>query len=293
MRQPSRGLNWSATVTLVVTLFIAFILQITVLPRLIPPEYLVLSLEGLRRGYVWQLLSFQFLHAGWLHLLFNLLAIYFFGRSVEFAMGRRRWLILYFLSGIVGGLVQMLLALLVPSHFDAPVVGASAGAAGLVAAFSLLNWRQSFTLLFYFVPVRMRGRTLFWVSIALAVFGIALGGGGVAHAAHLGGLLAGYAYLRWGAVARPSLWGWRTFHPKPRRRELVRTVAVRTTTWPRAGAERPAEPPSEEFISREVDPILDKISAHGIQSLTDRERRVLEAARARMAKPQPRREQDG
>jgi membrane associated rhomboid family serine protease len=160
MRQPSGGLNWSATVTLVVTLFIAFILQITVLPRLIPPEYLVLSLEGLRRGYVWQLLSFQFLHAGWLHLLFNLLAIYFFGRSVEFAMGRRRWLILYFLSGIVGGLVQMLLALLVPSHFDAPVVGASAGAAGLVAAFSLLNWQQSFTLLFYFVPVRMRGRTL-------------------------------------------------------------------------------------------------------------------------------------
>ena len=284
MRQPSGGLNWSATWALVVTLFIAFLIQITVLPRLIPLGHLALSLEGLRHGYVWQLLTFQFLHAGWLHLLFNLLAIYFFGRSVEFVLGRRRWLALYFLSGTIGGLVQMLLSLLIPQFRDDSVVGASAGAAGLIAAFSVLNWRQSFTLLFYFVPVTMRGRTLFWVSIAFALFGIVIGGGGVAHAAHLGGLVAGYAFVRWGAAARESLWGWRTFRPTQRKRELVSTVSARNSPWSRSSAKRSGDLPPEEFISREVDPILDKISAHGIQSLTERERKILEAARNKMAR---------
>jgi membrane associated rhomboid family serine protease len=284
MRQPSRGWHLSATVALIVALIIVFILERTVLPSLIPLGYVVLSLDGLRHGYVWQLLSFQLLHAGWLHLLFNLLAIYFFGRSVELVLGPRRWLALFFLSGTMGGLLQMLFALLFPSYFDAPVVGASAGAAGLIAAFSVLNWRQPFTLLFYFVPLTMRGQTLFWVSIALAVGGIAVGGGGIAHAAHLGGLLAGYAWLRWGTVARPSRWGWHSFQPKQRRRELVKTVSVRASPWPRSSAEGTGDLPSEEFISREVDPILDKISAHGIQSLTDRERKVLEAARNKMGR---------
>ena len=101
-------------VALVVTLLVLSCFSSRCLPRLIPPEHLALSLEGLRHGYVWQLLTFQFLHAGWMHLLFNLLAIYFFGRSVEFVLGRRRWLALYFLSGTIGGLVQMLLSLLIP-----------------------------------------------------------------------------------------------------------------------------------------------------------------------------------
>ena len=68
--------------------------------------YLALSLDGLRSGYVWQLLTFQFMHVSVLHILFNSLAIFFFGRPVEEAMGARRFLTLYFTSGVVGGLVQ-------------------------------------------------------------------------------------------------------------------------------------------------------------------------------------------
>ena len=63
---------------------------------------MILSKQGLMHGYVWQLLTFQFLHAGWLHLIFNGLAIYFFGRSVEYVLGRSRWLRLYFASGVLG-----------------------------------------------------------------------------------------------------------------------------------------------------------------------------------------------
>ena len=69
-------------------------------------RYFALSREGLAQGYLWQPLTFQFLHGGGLHLLFNLLGIYMFGRLVEERLGRGAFLKLYFLSGIVGGLVR-------------------------------------------------------------------------------------------------------------------------------------------------------------------------------------------
>src|SRR5271154_1510412 len=130
-------------------------------------KYFALSLDGLRNGYVWQLLTFQFMHVGWMHIIFNSLAIFFFGRPVETVLGRSRFLALYLSSGIIGGAVQMLFALCLPNYFGGAVVGASAGAYGLVAAFAVLNWQERFTLLIYFIPVTMRGKTLLWVSIGL------------------------------------------------------------------------------------------------------------------------------
>jgi hypothetical protein len=65
---------------------------------------------------------------------------------------------------------------------------------------------------------------------------------------------------------------------------LVKAASVKSSKWPLPKADRDTDLPSEEFISREVDPILDKISQHGIQSLTARERRILETARNKMAK---------
>src|ERR1051326_7121887 len=82
----------SATVALLVINLAVFVLQLTALPRIIPEGYLVLSLDGLRHGFVWQLLSFQFLHASWLHLILNSLGLYFFGRPVEIVLGRFRFL---------------------------------------------------------------------------------------------------------------------------------------------------------------------------------------------------------
>jgi hypothetical protein len=65
---------------------------------------------------------------------------------------------------------------------------------------------------------------------------------------------------------------------------LIKAVSIKIPKWPQARTEGPGELSQEEFISREVDPILDKISQHGIQSLTERERKILEAARNKMAK---------
>ncbi len=243
--------------------------------------YFALSLYGLQHGYVWQLLTFQFMHAGWLHLIFNSLAIFFFGRPVETVLGRSRFLAVYFSSGIIGGVVQMLFALCLPHIFGGAVVGASAGASGLIAAFAVINWTERFTLLIYFFPVTMRGKTLLWVSIALALVGIATPGSGVADAAHLGGILTGFLF------ARRMLHGsWPRLEFPSRRNEPREAVAAgngKKKFWSSA-AGTGEDFSTDEFVQKEVDPILDKISAHGIQSLTAREREILEKARARMAK---------
>jgi membrane associated rhomboid family serine protease len=245
-------------------------------------RHLALSLDGLRSGQVWQFLTFQFLHAGWMHILFNSLTIFFFGRSVETAYGHVRFLTLYLSSGIIGGVVQMLFALALPEHFGGSVIGASAGACGLIAAFAVLKWEEPFTIILYFVPVTMRGKTLFWISLALAVVGIFTLNSSIANAAHLGGMLAGFFYVRQIIQGRWPQWRF------PARREdaprsLVATKGNQGKFW-RSPPATPDQSSDEDFLQREVDPILDKISAHGIQSLTARERETLEKARAKMAK---------
>ncbi|MFO1476993.1 MAG: rhomboid family intramembrane serine protease [Verrucomicrobiota bacterium] len=197
---------WPATVILVAAIIVAFAIQVLVLPPAWVDRYLCLSLDGLRQGYYWQLLSYQFLHAGLLHLLLNCWALYLFGREVEYALGTRRFLVLYFASGVVGGLFQELAALAWPGHFGSGVVGASAGVFGVVSAFALLNPRRPLVmLLFFVVPIRMQTITLLWVSIVISTIGIAFPDsrlvesvfGNVAHAAHMGGILTGLACVRW------------------------------------------------------------------------------------------------
>lgn len=285
MRQSYDRFRWSVTLTLVVALVIAFIAQ----RYLLPPELvgnLALSLDGIKQGHVWQLLTFQFLHGGWLHLFFNCWTLYMFGREVEIALGKARFLTLYFLSGVVGGLFQMFAALAWPNYFGGGVVGASAGVFGVVAAFAMLFPEQMLTMLIMFIiPVNMRAKWLLFISLGITALGIALPatfGGNIAHAAHLGGILTGMAFIRLGGELRRSLW--EPFEARKRKRELIKAVSIKIPQWPRNKTEPPADLPEEEFISREVDPILDKISQHGIQSLTERERKILEAARNRIVK---------
>jgi hypothetical protein len=95
-------------------------------------------------------------------------------------------------------------------------------------------------------------------------------------------MLMGIAWIRWGLWQRPPLNFWRPFWRRRQpRRAPARTASRRP--WRTAGGKTEDLPPAE-FISREVDPILEKISARGIHSLTDRERQILEAARSKMAR---------
>ncbi|HWF18650.1 MAG TPA: rhomboid family intramembrane serine protease, partial [Verrucomicrobiae bacterium] len=204
-------------------------------------KYFALSVEGLRHGYIWQLLTYQFMHAvpePW-HLLLNSWAIFVFGRIVEMTLGKKRMLWLYFLSGTLGGLVQMTGMMLLPGLFGTgAAVGASAGAFGLVAAFAMLYPRERlYVLLFFILPLRMRATTFLWVAVGLSLFGIfeplfanSLPSflkideifGKVAHAAHLGGIVAGALLARqWARVRVP-----------PRIIEVEAKTSLKTTPAP-------------------------------------------------------------
>jgi membrane associated rhomboid family serine protease len=293
MRNPSFGSQRSATAILLIINTVVFVVE-SVLQYWYPSvhrqafHFLALSPDGLAHGYVWQLLTFQFMHGGLVHLLVNMILVYFFGRAMEEALGRKGVFRIYLLSGIVGGLVQIIYQVgmhrLLPNA-GASVVGASASGLGLLAAYAALFPHREITLLlFFFIPVSLRARTLLWISIGMALFGMLVPIDSVAQAAHLGGILTGLAYIHW--IVQGT--GWPSFpRLKPaanRPRVLVTAPFPKRPFWQRSKATDADDLPPAEFISREVDPILDKISAYGIQSLTDRERRILEAARAKMAK---------
>lgn len=239
-------------------------------------RHFALSTDGLAHGKIWQLVTFQFMHADRWHFIFNMLMLFFLGRSVEESIGSRHMILLYLLSGVAGGLVQASLGAAFPTVFSGPVVGASACVLALLAAFARLDPNREI-LLFFVLPVR--AKYLFYFAAIIAAFYILVPAErGIAHGAHLGGLLAGAAYIRW-IIQSPV-----PFHMPAMFRRRSPRMARKQAQKHRIPPEEDEELPPEEFISREVDPILEKISAHGIHSLTTRERRILEAARAKMDK---------
>jgi membrane associated rhomboid family serine protease len=296
MRTPYRP-GWSMTTILCVTLVACFFAQMIlqgVKGEGWVSEYLALSGDGLAHWRIYQLITFQFLHGGPLHLLGNLIGLYFFGRAVENILGSQQMLRLYLVSGTVGGLLQIALQVLMrqsfPYYFASGVVGASAGVFGLIAAFAIHAPDNPITLLVFFVlPVTFPAKVLLMVEGGIAIFGVLAPfikmpslAGNVAHAAHLGGMLTGIVWMRWSMTPHRTFEFWRPFADRPpSKRPAAGTLPKRASKNPRRKNE---EIPPAEFISREVDPILEKISAHGIHSLTDRERQILEAARSKMAK---------
>lgn len=286
MRREPVGSRASVCIILIGVLIAVFLLQNMGAARVISfQDYFALSKSGLKAGYIWQLLTFQFLHAGpwpW-HLLFNCFTLYIFGREVEQALGPANFLKLYFCSGFFGGLLQAgMFFVPIPGMDRVAVVGASANIAGVIAAFALLFPHREIMLLL--LPVGIKAQYLMWAFLIFSICGTIFPFGQVAHAAHVGGIAAGYAYLRWGMQAESFLSRRRFKGARFRPRELMKVPLGKGASWQRAKGESPDDVPAHEFISREVDPILDKISAHGIQSLTPREKQILEAARAKMEK---------
>jgi membrane associated rhomboid family serine protease len=287
MRRPAFRPAWSATVVLLVVNVVAFILQnvlYTFLPKFPTDPYLALSVSGLRHGYAWQLLTFQFMHGGLMHLLLNCWAIFVFGREVEGTLGWKQFLALYFSSGVMGGLLQVLFGVLLGGAFAVPVVGASAGMCGVMAGFALLYpERPLMLLLFFIIPVSMRAKFLLLFVGLLSVFGIIFPFGNVAHAAHLGGMLTGIVFVRY---VLHWHWHWPQLQRTRSRpfRPLVEVPRRSSARWGQAQGGVDEDLPPDEFLSKAVDPILDKISAHGIQSLTERERRILETAREKIVR---------
>ncbi|UCF67023.1 MAG: rhomboid family intramembrane serine protease [Acidobacteriota bacterium] len=155
--------------------------------------------------FVWQLVTYALLHGGLTHLLFNMLGLWMFGGDVERLLGSRAFL-RYCLVCVVGGaLAHVVLGLLVQGPSPA-VIGASGGVLGVVLAFALLFPHRQIFL--FPLPVPLRARTVAILFAAIDLYGAIranpIQGGGIAHSAHLGGMLAGYLYLK--GFIRPGGW---------------------------------------------------------------------------------------
>jgi len=142
----------------------------------------------------WQLVTYGFLHGGFSHIFFNMFAIYMFGSALEQFFGTRYYVTLYFVSVVVAGLMQLAVNALLGSPY--PTLGASGGVYGLLLAFGMYFPQQRIMLLF--PPVAMPA----WVAVTgYAVLELVLGvtgtQQGVAHFAHLGGMLGAFVMIQW------------------------------------------------------------------------------------------------
>jgi len=213
----------------------------------------------------WTLVTYMFLHGGLGHLFFNMLSLFFFGPRLEERLGARNFLILYFVSGVAGALLSL--------AFNpwAAVIGASGAVFGVLLGFARY-WPRVQILIWGIIPIEAR-----WLvagMTALALFGGFAGGagGGIAHFAHLGGFLGGWACLKYFEYASPA----RRFKRQmatPTPRESFESALAR---WSRIRRDN-----LHEVNRAELDRILDKISSQGIQSLTPGDREFLERFSAR------------
>jgi len=142
----------------------------------------------------WQLVSYSFLHGSVLHVAFNMFALYMFGGMVERVFGARRYLMYYFACVVSAALTQLAFAALSGGVY--PTVGASGGVFGLLLAYALYFPNNRVMLLFPPIPMRARTFVLFYAAIELFL-GVTGTQEGVAHFAHLGGMIGGFALLRY------------------------------------------------------------------------------------------------
>lgn len=259
---------------LLVANLLVFLIQKTLL---VAPEYVgALGFDPMKAWQQpWSFITYMFLHGNILHLLFNMLTLYVFGPSVEDRMGSRMFLLFYLLCGLGGASLSFLLT---QWALVGTIVGASGAIMGVAVAFA---WYWPNYPVFVFplpdpIPAKWLITFLVGLDLALAWAGALTRGGlggGVAHLAHLGGVAAALVYLK--------AQDWRSTHRERRGLQMAES-SVLVSQPPRAN--RGGVPPSAKQTKRsnsdaranaEVDRVLDKINATGMDSLTPAERKFL------------------
>jgi membrane associated rhomboid family serine protease len=151
------------------------------------------SAQGAPPFHVWQLLTYSVLHANFTHIAFNMFGLYIFGRDVEDVVGHARLLLLYVASVVAGGIVQIAV-LLASSPMGYPTIGASAGVFGLLVSYAVLFPQRRVILLFPPIPMPAWLFATGYAALEL-LLGVSGNASGVAHFAHLGGMLGAIACL--------------------------------------------------------------------------------------------------
>jgi len=233
----------------------------------------------------WQLITYQFMHGSFSHILFNLFALWMFGMEIENLWGSKKFLYFYLICGTVAGLFQLLIAPLIGMG-TGPTIGASGAIFGILIAFGML-FPDRRIYLYFLIPVRAKYLIGFLIILNILWLNDP---SNVAYLAHLGGAFAGFLFIMFDktidAPFKRTIMNFRSgssgssfsnsfsnftdrFKTKSSNIEDARYYDIDSKE-------------KEEVSQAEIDRILDKISQSGYQNLSEREKKILFEASKKM-----------
>ncbi len=227
-----------------------------------------------QKFWIWQIFTYQFLHLEFWHIFFNMYFLWMFGSELEERWGGRKFLKYYLASGLGAGLI-----ILFGNYFffgaESRTLGASGAVLGVMFAYAVY-FPNRYLLLMMVVPIKTKYLVLVYGAISL-FFTVAGSGGSVSHIGHLGGIVAGWIYLRYvfkiDVIKSINIPGIDTAFENIKKGWQNKQTAQR---WEERGEKM--EYQTKEEIEQKVDELLDKISRHGIKSLSPSERNYLKWA---------------
>ncbi|MBN1754820.1 rhomboid family intramembrane serine protease [bacterium] len=243
--RPRPAFQFTFAVKFIIGICIFFFLLQMFMPNQLLNYLALVPALVLRKFFIWQLVTYMFLHGSFMHLFFNMFALFMFGTAMENTWGTKKFLQYYFVTGIGAGIIWTIFN-------SVPTIGASGAIYGLLLAYGI-TYPNRYIYVYFMIPVKAKYFVIiFGVLEFLASFGVQ---DGVAHLAHLSGMLIGLFYLKG--------------IPFIKRKIRYHGFKVRKSTT------RYKSKPVEE---EELDRILDKILLLGEDSLTPRERQILSQA---------------
>ena len=223
----------------------------------------------------WRYFTYMFVHVDFWHFLFNMLMLWMFGDEIAEWMGTKHFTGMYIFCGVFAAFFSVVMCVL--GLTNNPIIGASGALMGIFVAYYRF-FPERRLLLFFFIPMKIK--YAMWVMVAIDVF-MAPSGDGIAHLAHLGGVVAGFLYMyMYEGGARRLFASMRSRGPK-----------VKVTRGGRASSDDVRSEDSSDAIEGEVfyvdenkrmDEILRKVSREGVQSLSASERKFLMEAGDRL-----------
>ncbi|MEA1913549.1 MAG: rhomboid family intramembrane serine protease [candidate division WOR-3 bacterium] len=186
IRQTQNGLR-----NLVIANVAVFFLQL-ILVHVVPfTKFFALIPRQFMKGWIWQGVTYMFLHGGFFHIAINMYILWMFGRELEYLWGTKEFYKYYFICGIGAAFIYSLFNM----KSGIPVIGASGAVFGILLAFGVTFPGRKLIIFPFFIPIDAKYAVFLFGGLEFLM--LLTGGGNIAHLAHLAGLAVGYLYLRW------------------------------------------------------------------------------------------------
>ncbi|MCF7833070.1 MAG: rhomboid family intramembrane serine protease [Candidatus Marinimicrobia bacterium] len=205
--------------------------------------------------FLWQPISYMFLHGGFMHLFFNMFALWMFGTELESQWGTKFFLKFYFISGIGAGILS---AIIQPAS-QIPIIGASGAIYGLLLAFGLM-YPNRIVYLNFLIPIKVKYFVMIFAAIEL-FSSIGGGGDGVAHLTHLSGMAFGYLFLLWNQTRKKHV----------KKEKIIFHWGSKTKDF----TKKPPKKKTFNSNEQELQSLLTRINKDGYGSLSEEEKERL------------------